>query len=376
MRWVAMAAIGGTGVLLAGLRPQTGSTTNERVTGRMRILLTGSGGYIGVVTAPVLMARGHEVIGLDTGFYQSGWLYHGVKHLPQTILQDIRTISVADLAGYDAVVHMAELSNDPLGQLNPSITYKINHEGSISLARAARAAGVTRFVYMSSCSVYGSGEAGEIKDECSTLHPQTAYAECKVRVERDLARLADSNFSPTCLRNATVFGPSPRQRFDVVLNNLAGLAWTTGKITMTSDGTPWRPLVHVLDVADAIACVLAAPRDVIHNEVFNVGDTAQNYRVREIAAIVAEAFPGCELTFGAGDKDHRSYQVSFAKINTRLPGFACKRDAALGARQLRDVFERIGMTAAIFQAPPYTRLKMLQHLIHTSQIDDEFFWRD
>lgn len=341
----------------------------------MRILLTGSGGYIGIVTAPVLMALGHEVTGLDTGFYQSGWLYHGVKHLPRTIQQDIRTITVDELAGYDAVVHMAELSNDPLGQLNPRITYKINHEGSVSLARAAREAGVTRFVYMSSCSVYGIGEAGEIKDERSILQPQTAYAECKVRVERDLAQLANAGFSPTCLRNATVFGPSPRQRFDVVLNNLAGLAWTTGTIAMTSDGTPWRPLVHVLDVADAIGSVLAAPREVIHNEVFNVGDSAQNYRVHEIAELVAEAFPGCELTFGTGDKDNRSYRVSFEKIRTRLPGFACKRDARLGARQLREVFERIGMTDAIFQAPPYNRLKMLQHLITTRQIDHEFFWR-
>lgn len=349
--------------------------TTERATVHMKVLLTGSGGYIGTVTAPVLMELGHEVTGVDTGFYQSGWLYHGVKQLPHTLHQDIRTITAEDLVGYDAVVHMAELSNDPLGQLNPTITYKINHEGSVSLARAARAAGVARFVYMSSCSVYGIGEEGEVKDEGSVPRPQTAYAECKVRVEHDLAQLADDSFSPTYLRNATVFGPSPRQRFDVVLNNLAGLAWTTGKIAMTSDGTPWRPLVHVLDVADAIGCVLAAPREIIHNEVFNVGDSAQNYRVRAIAEIVAEAFPGCELTFGATDADNRSYRVSFEKINSKLPGFACKRDARVGAQQMREVFERIGMTDVIFQAPPYTRLKMLQHLIATRQIDDEFFWR-
>lgn len=340
----------------------------------MRILLTGSGGYIGIVTAPVLMELGHDVIGLDTGFYQSGWLYNGVKQLPRTFQKDIRTITVEDLVGYDAVVHMAELSNDPLGQLNPTITYRINHEGSVMLAQAARAAGVARFIYMSSCSVYGIGEEGEIKDERSIVRPQTAYAECKVLVERDLAALADAAFAPTFLRNATVFGPSPRQRFDVVLNNLAGLAWTTGKIAMTSDGTPWRPLVHIRDVADAIGCVLAAPREVIHNQVFNVGDSAQNYRVREIAEIVAEAFPGCELTFGPSDSDNRSYRVSFEKINTRLPGFACTRDARMGARQMREVFERIGMTDAIFKAPPYTRLNMLQQLISTRQIDANFFW--
>lgn len=340
----------------------------------MKVLLTGSGGYIGIVTAPVLMERGHEVTGLDTGYYQNGWLYNGVKQLPRTIQKDIRAITSEDLVGYDAVIHMAELSNDPLGQLNPSITYKINHVGSVNLATAAKAAGVARFIYMSSCSVYGIGST-EIKTEESAVNPQTAYAECKVLVERDVAQLADDSFSPTFMRNATAYGPSPRQRFDVVLNNLSGLAWTTGKIAMTSDGTPWRPLVHILDIADALACVLAAPREIVHNQIFNVGDTAQNYRVREIAEIVAEAFPGCELTFGAGDTDNRSYRVSFEKIHARLPQFQCKRDARIGAQQLRDVFERVGMTEELFKAPPYTRLKMLQHLISTKQLDDDFFWR-
>lgn len=341
----------------------------------MQVLLTGSGGYIGIVTAPALMARGHEVTGLDTGFYQSGWLYHGLPAIPRTIIRDIRTITAADLAGYDAVVHMAELSNDPLGQLNPTITYRINHQGSVALARAAREAGVSRFVYMSSCSVYGVGEEGEVKTEESILRPQTAYAECKALVERDLAPLAGDTFSPTFLRNATAFGPSPRQRFDVVLNNLAGLAWTTGAISMTSDGTPWRPLVHVLDIADAIGCVLEAPREAVHNQVFNVGDSAQNYRVREIAAVVAEAFPGCALRLGSTDADNRSYRVAFDKIRAHLPGFRCTRDARAGAEQLRAVFERVGMTAELFQAPPYTRLKMLQQLIASGQLDADLFWR-
>lgn len=340
----------------------------------MKVLLTGNGGYIGIVTAPVLMERGHDVTGVDTGFYQSGWLYHGVKQQPRSIQKDIRAITAEDLVGYDAIVHMAELSNDPLGQLNPTITYKINHVGSVNLAMAAKEAGVSRFVYMSSCSVYGVGGTETMTEE-SEVNPQTAYAECKVMVERDVAPLADDSFSPTFMRNATAYGPSPRQRFDVVLNNLSGLAWTTGKIAMTSDGTPWRPLVHILDIADALACVLAAPREAIHNQIFNVGDTAQNYRVREIAEIVAEAFPGCELTFGAGDQDNRSYRVSFEKINTRLPGFKCKRDARVGAQQFREVFERIGMTDELFKAAPYTRLKMLQQLISTKQIDDDFFWR-
>lgn len=341
----------------------------------MKILLTGSGGYIGIVTAPYLIERGHEVVGVDTGYYESGWLFHSGQRQPALIVQDIRRLTVSDLVGFDAVVHMAELSNDPLGQLNRELTFQINHQGSVKLAQAAKAAGVTRFVYMSSCSVYGIGEEGEIKTEESPVNPQTAYAECKVLVERDLAQLADDSFSPVFLRNATAFGPSPRQRFDVVLNNLAGLAWTTGKIAMVSDGTPWRPLVHILDIAHAVACALEAPREAIHNQVFNVGDSRYNYRVREIAEIVAEVFPGCELTFGRNDGDNRSYRVDFSKIATRLPGFACRYDAVAGARQLRAVFERIGMTREIFEAPPYTRLKMLRHLIATNQLDAELFWR-
>lgn len=341
----------------------------------MNVLLTGSGGYIGIVTAPYLIERGHEVVGVDTGYYESGWLFHSGQRQPALIVQDIRRLTVRDLVGFDAVVHMAELSNDPLGQLNRELTFQINHQGSVKLAQAAKAAGVTRFVYMSSCSVYGIGEEGEIKTEESPVNPQTAYAECKVLVEHDLAQLADDSFSPVFLRNATAFGPSPRQRFDVVLNNLAGLAWTTGKIAMVSDGTPWRPLVHILDIAQAVACALEAPREAIHNQVFNVGDSRYNYRVREIAEIVAEVFPGCELTFGRNDGDNRSYRVDFSKIATRLPGFACRYDAVAGARQLRDIFERIGMTREIFEAPPYTRLKMLRHLIATRQLDAELFWR-
>lgn len=338
----------------------------------MKILLTGSAGYIGIVTAPVLIEHGHEVVGFDTGFYAGGWLYHGLRQQPRQLFGDIRHLAASDLAGYDAVVHMAELSNDPLGQLNPEITFQINHRGSVALAEAAKAAGVKRFVYMSSCSVYGIG-SDEFMSEDGRLQPQTAYAECKMLVERDVAALADDDFSPTFLRNATAFGASPRMRFDIVLNNLAGLAWTTGKIAMISDGTPWRPLVHILDIADAIGCVLAAPREAIHNQVFNVGDSAQNYRVRDIAEIVAAAFPGCALSFGTNDSDNRSYRVSFEKAKT-LPGFRCRRDAAFGAQQLRAVFEQIAMTGEEFAARPYTRLKQLKYLLETKQIDSDFFW--
>lgn len=342
----------------------------------MKVLLTGSDGYIGTVMGPVLLERGHAVTGLDTGFYRDGWLYNnGLRRFPATLNKDLRHVTADDLRGFDAVVHLAELSNDPLGQLNPEITYKINHQGSVQLARLCCAAGVTRFVYASSCSVYGIGGGEEVKTEASPPQPQTAYAKCKVLVERDVSALAGDDFSPTFLRNATAYGPSPRMRFDVVLNNLCGLAWTTREIKMTSDGTPWRPLVHILDIAEAVACVLAAPRQAVHNQVFNVGDTRENYRVREIAQIVAEVFPDCALSFGAGDQDNRSYRVSFDKINTQLPGFRCRYTARQGAEQLRRVFEGIGMLPETFTHRNYTRLKQLQHLIATRQIDADFFWQ-
>lgn len=317
------------------------------------------------------MGLGHEVVGLDTGYYMAGWLYHGLERTPTTLVKDLRTVTADDLEGFDAVVHMAELSNDPTGELRPGITHEINHEGSIRLATLAKAAGVQRFVYMSSCSVYGVAE-GEV-DETSPVNPQTAYAECKTLVERDLAPMASDSFSPTFMRNATAFGASPRMRFDIVLNNLSGLAWTTKKIAMISDGSPWRPLVHALDIAKAIECALASPRDAIHNQVFNVGDTDHNYRVREIAEIVADVFPGCELTFGEGS-DNRSYRVSFEKINSQLPGFKCEWDAERGARQLRSVFEAIEMSDSVFQAAPFTRLKRLEELLNTKQLNQDFYW--
>ena len=338
----------------------------------MKLLVTGTDGYLGCLLAPELIRDGHDVIGVDTGFYKWGWLYNGLDTAPLTLVKDIRRITVEDLRGVDAVIHMAELSNDPLGQLSPTITYEINHQGSVRLAELAKRAGVQRFVYMSSCSVYGVAD-GEV-DETSPVNPQTAYAECKTLVERDLQAMADDNFSPTFMRNATAFGASPRQRFDIVLNNLSGLAWTTSKITMISDGRPWRPLVHGLDIAQAIRRVLDAPRELMHNEIFNVGSTEQNYRVREIAEIVAEEFPGCEVSFGDVGGDNRSYRVSFDKITNKLPGFECQWDAAKGAAQLHRIFRRIDLDADTFTGRGHTRLLQLQHLISTGQVDTELFW--
>ncbi|MDJ0687943.1 MAG: SDR family oxidoreductase [Xenococcaceae cyanobacterium MO_188.B32] len=339
----------------------------------MKILVTGTEGYLGSLLAPILMQHGHEVIGVDTGYYKVGWLYNGTELSPKTLNKDIRHITAEDLRGVEAVVHMAELSNDPAGQLAPHITYEINHQGSVRLANLAKAAGVERFVYMSSCSVYGVATEDYVTEK-SPVNPQTDYAKCKTLVERDVKPLADDRFSPTFLRNATAYGASPRMRFDIVLNNLSGLAWTTKEIKMTSDGSPWRPLVHSLDICKAILCALEAPRDIVHNQIFNVGDTAHNYQVKEIAKAIAEVFKGCKLSFGQSDGDNRSYRVCFEKINSTLPGFRCDWNARLGAQQLFDLFTRIDMSADTFLFRGFTRLKQLQYLINTQQIDRNFFW--
>jgi len=340
----------------------------------VKVLVTGSEGYIGTGLAPALADRGHEVVGLDTGFYADGRLY-GVRQPPvPCIRKDIRQVLEADLDGFDAVVHLAELSNDPLGERDPAITYAINHAGSVRLAQLCKRAGIQRFVYSSSCSVYGATSADLVTEESGT-NPQTVYARCKLLVERDVSGLADSHFCPTFLRNATAYGSSPSMRFDLVLNNLAGLAWTAGEIRMTSDGTPWRPLVHVLDIAEAVACVLEAPRDTIHGETFNVGDNAQNYQIVDIASVVAAVFPDCRLTVGDSRGDTRSYRVSFDKIHAALPEFKCHRDAVAGAGELRRVFERVRLSPETFRFRAFTRLLQLEHLVQSQQVDGDLFWR-
>jgi nucleoside-diphosphate-sugar epimerase len=342
---------------------------------KMRVLVTGIDGYIGAVLGANLLEQDFEVVGVDCGFYRDGWLYDDRRPRPLTFTKDVRDITAKDVEGFDAIVHLAELSNDPLGELNERMTYEINHQGSVSLARACKESGVPRFVYTSSCSVYGAADDGMERSERSSPNPQTAYAKCKVLVEHDVGSLADTRFSPVFLRNATAFGASPRMRFDIVLNNLAGFAGTIKEIRMTSDGTPWRPLVHVEDICQAIVLVLMAPRDAIHNEIFNVGDDEQNYRIREIAAIVGKVFDGCVVTFGPPTGDNRSYRTSFTKIRRHLPEFKCRWPAELGAQQLRDIFERVGMTKDIFLFRGFTRLEQLKYLIATRQIDSEFKWR-
>lgn len=339
-----------------------------------RVLVTGGDGYIGNVLVPRLLAEGCEVTVMDAGFYRGAWLYHDGLDRPPVLARDIRALSPDALRGFDAVIHLAELSNDPLCEHDQGLTMAINHGGSVTLARAAKEAGVPRFLYASSCSVYGAA-GDEAVTEASPMRPQTAYARCKGLVECDVGAMADDNFSPVFLRLATAFGASPRMRFDIVINNLAGLAWTTGKLTLTSDGTPWRPLVHVQDIAEAFVQALRAPREAVHNQAFNVGADANNYRIRELAETAGAVFPGCAVELGGKSDDGRSYRVSFAKIRRHLPQFDCAWTAERGFRQLRTLFEHIGMTDETFNAPPYTRVRQLGVLLRTNQVDAELRWR-
>jgi nucleoside-diphosphate-sugar epimerase len=343
----------------------------------MKILVTGSDGYIGSRLVSRLLGLGHTVTGFDTGLYRDGWLYSEqktVRQIPFTINCDLRNITASDVEGHDAVVHLAELSNDPLGENNPSITRAINFEGSVRIAKLAKQAGVRRFVYASSCSVYGQAVSDWV-DETSPTNPQTAYADCKVRVENELGPMAANDFCVTFLRNATAYGASPRMRFDIVINDLCALAWTTKRIAMTSDGTPWRPVTHIEDICQAVERVLVADVSIVNGQIFNVGADSENYRIRELAEIIASVFPKCEVTIGTSAGDTRSYRVSFKKITETLPGFSVKWNARRGAEQLYDVFKRIEMSKDTYEFRAFTRLKQLKYLKQTHQINDDVFWQ-
>ncbi len=339
----------------------------------MRVLITGIDGYIGTQMAQVFMSRGHDVAGIDSGFYREGWLYNGIKFSPKVITKDTRKITLNDLKGYDTIISLADLSNDPLGNQDPKNTYAINHVAIVRLARLAKKAGIKRFIYSSSCSIYGVAKDGLV-DETSEVFPQTAYAKCKLLVEQDLKKIADMNFTCVYMRNATVFGPSPRMRFDLVVNNLSGIAWTEKEIRLSSDGTPWRPLVHILDVCDAFLAVLEAPKNIVQNQIFNVGSSNGNYQVKEVAKIVGEVFPGCKVIFGKSDGDNRSYKVSFEKIKKTFPKLRIKRSVKDGAKELREVFKNVKMTKETFEFRGFTRLKEIEHLRLTGQINKEFYW--
>jgi nucleoside-diphosphate-sugar epimerase len=332
----------------------------------MRILVTGHHGYIGSVMVEVLTRAGHEVSGLDTYFYEGCDLGDDSREVP-AICKDVRDVDPSDLEGFDAVVHLAALSNDPLGCLDASCTLDINHVGSVTLAHAAKAAGVPRFLFASSCSLYGTA-GDQMLDEGAAFNPITAYGTSKVLVERDVTRLADDSFSPIFLRNATAYGVSPRLRADIVVNNLVGVAYTTGEVVIQSDGTPWRPLVHVQDISRAFLAVLEAPREAIHNQAFNVGSTTENYQIRDIAAIVEQVVPGCSIRYlEGGGPDPRCYRVNCDKLMRQIPGFRTEWTVRRGAEELYASFVRHDLTCEMFGK--YVRLKRIQELLSEGRLD-------
>jgi nucleoside-diphosphate-sugar epimerase len=341
----------------------------------MRVLLTGHHGYIGSVVGPQLLAAGHDVVGLDTFFYRGCDLWPADATFEERS-KDIRDVTADDLRGFDAVVHLAALSNDPVGDLNAGWTHAVNGEASVSIGRAAREAGVGRFVFASSCSMYGASGSDDPLDEDAPLRPLTAYAESKVAAEQGLSGLADSGFSPVYMRNATAYGASPRLRLDVVLNNLVGWAHTTGRIKLLSDGSSWRPIVHVEDIGHAILGALAAPREPVHDRAFNVGAASENYRIRELAEIVHEVLPRCEVELaGESYTDPRSYRVDFSRFAAAFPDHQPRWTARAGAEQLRDAYERACLDAEGFESYRFTRLKQLRRLIDAGRLDDDLRWR-
>ncbi|WJV44579.1 NAD-dependent epimerase/dehydratase family protein [Streptomyces flavofungini] len=339
----------------------------------MRVLLTGHQGYLGTVMAPVLTAAGHEVVGLDSGLFADCVLGPAPADPPGPRV-DLRDVTAAHVAGVDAVIHLAALSNDPLGSLAPELTYDINHHASVTLARLARDAGVRRFLYASTCSVYGAAGGDDLVTEDAPLRPVTPYAESKVRVEDDLHALADGDFSPVYMRNATAFGYSPRLRADIVLNNLVGHALLSGEVLVMSDGTPWRPLVHAADIARAFTAALGAPRDAVHDRAFNIGSEVNNVTVAEIAEQVAEAVSGSKVVItGETGADPRSYRVDFSRFREAIPGFDCEWTVKRGALELADAYRTFGLTREGFEQR-FTRLAVLRAASEAGAVDDTLRW--
>jgi nucleoside-diphosphate-sugar epimerase len=340
----------------------------------MRILLTGHNGYIGSIMTRVLKQAGHTVVGLDSYYYEDCVLGQAGSDIT-ALRKDVRDVAPQDLKGFDAVVHLAALSNDPLGELNPDWTYDINYHASVKLAQAAKDAGVKLFLYSSSCSMYGAAGDDTLTEE-APLRPITHYAISKVRTEEDLAKLADKDFSPVFLRNSTAYGISPRLRADLVLNNLVGWAFTTGQVRIMSDGTPWRPVIHIEDLSLAAAAVLAAPREVIHAQAFNIGIDGENYQVRDLARFVQETVPNCRIEYaGQGGPDPRNYRVDFGKLRRLIPGFRPEWTAELGAKEIYEAFRRVKLTEDEFVGRKYTRVRQLKHLVSEGLVDEALRWK-
>jgi nucleoside-diphosphate-sugar epimerase len=340
----------------------------------MKVLVTGHHGYIGAVLAPLVAGAGHEVTGLDSYFYRGCDLGPAVDWTP-ALERDVRDVTVEELAGFDAVVHLAALSNDPIGDLNLSLTYDINLDGTVELARRAKEAGVGRFVFASSCSMYGAAAGDELVSEEAPLRPLTPYAESKVRAEEGMFELADSGFAPVSMRNATAYGASPRLRLDIVLNNLVGWAHTTGAINLQSDGTAWRPLVHVRDISAAAIALLDAAPDAIRGEAFNIGSEQQNYRIRDLAEVVRDVMPECEVTFAEGaGTDPRSYRVDFGKLERAFPDLGIEWTAPRGAVELAEAYREAGLTKEQFDGDRYVRLRRIGRLLDAHELDDDLRW--
>ncbi|MEM7113411.1 MAG: SDR family oxidoreductase [Chloroflexota bacterium] len=341
----------------------------------MRVLVTGHNGYVGTVMMPMLLAAGHDAVGLDTNLY-AGATFGKELDTPYfpAVNKDIRDITLDDLVSFDAVIHLAGLSNDPLGDLNPQLTYDINYRASVRLARLAKQAGVERFIFSSSCSNYGAGGQDWL-DENSSFNPVTPYGRSKVMVEQALVDLADDNFSPTYLRSATAYGVSPRLRFDLVINNLVAWAYTTGRVYLKSDGTPWRPVVHIEDMSRAFLAVLEAPREVIHNEAFNVGRPEENYRISELADIVAETVPGSRIEYAAGaGPDKRCYRVDSSKIARLLPAYQPQWTARRGAAELYAAYQAVGLEPDEFEGPRYRRIHHIKQLLAHGRLQSNLRW--